>query len=197
MFQAVKGFRKADLKFVAEELSEIVPPESTIATLKEIILNSNEYKKDPTFVQEILSTVVIERQEKLKFEQEKELKLEEEKLRLDQEKLKLDQEREKEIELKKLELDQQLELARIQTNTYIQGESILTNSENNASKRKFSLPKLQFRQFDRDLKEWLPFWNQFEQIDKNMDIPPESKFQYLIQATVPGSRAREVVDSVP
>ena len=26
MFQAVKGFRKADLKFVAEELDEIVPP---------------------------------------------------------------------------------------------------------------------------------------------------------------------------
>ena len=26
MFQEVKGFRKADLKFVAEELDEIVPP---------------------------------------------------------------------------------------------------------------------------------------------------------------------------
>ena len=80
MFQAVKGFRKADLKFVAEELGEIVPPESTIATLKEIILNSNEYKKDPNFVQKILSTVVIERQErekmKLKFDQEKQNKKE-------------------------------------------------------------------------------------------------------------------------
>ena len=76
MFQAVKGFRKADLKFVAEEIGEIVPAECTIAVLKDIILNSNEYKKDPNFVQEILSMVVIERQErekmKLKFEQEKE-----------------------------------------------------------------------------------------------------------------------------
>ena len=30
-----------------------------------------------------------------------------------------------------------------------------------------------------------------------MDIPPENKIQYLIQATVPGSRPREVVDSFP
>ena len=78
-------------KFVAEELDEIVPRDSTIATLKEIILNSNEYKKDPNFVQEILSTVDNERQKrekmKLKFEQEKELKFEEERLRLQKEKL--------------------------------------------------------------------------------------------------------------
>ena len=52
--------------------------------MKDIILNSNEYKKDPNFVQNIRSTVVIERQEKLKIEEEKE----EEKLRLDQEKKK-------------------------------------------------------------------------------------------------------------
>ena len=71
-----------DLKFVVEEIAEIIPPESTIATLKNIILNSNEYKKDPNFVHEIPSTIVTERQEKekmkLKFGQEKELKLEEE-----------------------------------------------------------------------------------------------------------------------
>ena len=52
-------------------------------------------------------------------------------------------------------LDQQLELARIQSNPYIQGESVLIKSENNVSKHKFSLPKLQFRQFDCDLKESL------------------------------------------
>ena len=104
MFQVVKGLQKGDLKFAVEEFGKTVPPESTIATLKEIILNSNEYKADPNFVQEILSTVVIERKEIFKFEQENELKLEEEKLRLDQEKLRLYQE--KEIELKKS--DQQL-----------------------------------------------------------------------------------------
>ena len=79
------------------ELGEIVPPQNVIATLKEIILNNNEYKKDSNFVQEFLSTVVIERQEKLKFEQEKELKFEQERLRLDQEKekLRLDQKKRK------------------------------------------------------------------------------------------------------
>ena len=64
------------------ELGEIVPPQNVIATLKEIILNNNEYKKDLNFVQEFLSTVVIERQEKLKFEQEKELNLKKESLDL-------------------------------------------------------------------------------------------------------------------
>lgn len=31
------------------------------------------------------------------------------------------------------------------------------------SKKKFTLSKLQFRLFDNYLKEWLPFWSQFEQ----------------------------------
>lgn len=197
MFQAIKGFRKADLKFVAEELGEIIPPECTIATLKEIILNSNEYKNDPNFVQEILSTAVVERQEKEKLKVEQEKDLQQQKLKLEQEE-KIELEKlNQELEIKKMELDQQLELARIQSQAYIQGESILTVNENNSSRRKISLPKLQFRQFDGDLKEWLPFWSQFEQIDKDNDIPPENKFQYLIQATVAGSRAREVVDSFP
>ena len=73
--------------------------ECTIATLIETILSSNECKKDPNFVQENLSTVVIERQErekmKLKFEQEREL--EEEKFKLAQEKLKFDQEKKKRL----------------------------------------------------------------------------------------------------
>ena len=54
----------------------IIPPEFTIATLKEIILNSNECKKDLNFVQEIQWMVVIERKErqkmKLKHNEEKE-----------------------------------------------------------------------------------------------------------------------------
>ena len=56
----------------------------------------------------------------------------------------------------------------------IQGESILTNSENNASKCKFSLPKLQFPLSHGNLKERLPFWSQFKQTDKDVDIAPEN-----------------------
>ncbi|GFW71992.1 uncharacterized protein TNCV_4788801 [Trichonephila clavipes] len=44
---------------------------------------------------------------------------------------------------------------------------------------------------------WLPFWSQFEQVHKDEDIAPEDKFQHLVQATVSGSRAREIVESFP
>ncbi|GIY42994.1 uncharacterized protein CEXT_253211 [Caerostris extrusa] len=71
--------------------------------------------------------------------------------------------------------------------------SDLTEASN--SRRKYTLPKLQFRQFGDDLKDWLESWSQFQHIDKDEEIPPEAKFQYLIQATIVGSRAREVVES--
>ncbi|GBM45481.1 hypothetical protein AVEN_210216-1 [Araneus ventricosus] len=64
-------------------------------------------------------------------------------------------------------------------------------------RKKFTPPNLQFRQFGDDLKDWLPFWSQFEHIDKDDDIAPESKFQYLVQVTVVGSRAKEEVESFP
>ncbi|KAJ8948931.1 hypothetical protein NQ317_010339 [Molorchus minor] len=48
-----------------------------------------------------------------------------------------------------------------------------------------------------DLKEWLPFWAQFERIHKDISIENEDKFQYLVQSTVPKSRARLLVESYP
>ncbi|GBO10556.1 hypothetical protein AVEN_190259-1, partial [Araneus ventricosus] len=51
--------------------------------------------------------------------------------------------------------------------------------------------------FGDDLKDWLPFWSQFYHIDKDYDIAPENKFQYLVQAIVVCSRAREVVETFP
>ncbi|GBM23227.1 hypothetical protein AVEN_159901-1 [Araneus ventricosus] len=65
------------------------------------------------------------------------------------------------------------------------------------SNAKFTLPKLQFRQFSDDLKNWLTFWSQFEHIEKDDDIGLENNFQYLVQATAVGSRPREAVESVP
>ena len=59
------------------------------------------------------------------------------------------------------------------------------------------MPKLELRQFSGDLKDWLPFWSQFEHVHNDLDIAPENKFQYLIQSTVSKSRAREVVESFP
>ncbi|GIY46255.1 uncharacterized protein CEXT_202761, partial [Caerostris extrusa] len=80
--------------------------------------------------------------------------------------------------------DNELELARIRAREI---PSDLTETSN--SRRKYTLPKLQFRQFGDDLKDWLPFWSQFQHIDKDEEIAPEDKFQYLIQATVVGSKA--------
>ncbi|GFW82408.1 uncharacterized protein TNCV_3818881 [Trichonephila clavipes] len=43
----------------------------------------------------------------------------------------------------------------------------------------------------------LQFWSRFQHIHDDDEIAPENKFQYLVQATVNGSRAREVVESFP
>jgi len=59
------------------------------------------------------------------------------------------------------------------------------------------LPKLEFRKFWGDLKDWLPFWSQFQKVDLDEEISPDDKFQSLAQATVAGTRAREIVGSFP
>ncbi|XP_035232998.1 uncharacterized protein LOC118204817 [Stegodyphus dumicola] len=75
---------------------------------------------------------------------------------------------------------------------------ILNESVNeNVCKRTFKLQKLELRKFDGEIKEWLFFWNQFEKIDKGAAISDSDKFQYLLQATVEGSRVREVRESFP
>ncbi|KAG8182310.1 hypothetical protein JTE90_013914 [Oedothorax gibbosus] len=211
MFKEVKNFKKEDLKAVALEIGEDVPPNAKIAELKNIILNSDEYKNDPDFVKTMLENVIYER--KTQEEQEKErLKLEKE-ATLNLEKLKIDSDKEAKLEVAKLEaakleaesklnfekakMEHELELARIRIQEQGHLENQPSTVENGNSKRKFTLPKLEFRRFGDDIKEWLPFWSQFERIDKDEDIANEDKFQYLIQATIPGSRAREVVESFP
>lgn len=64
-------------------------------------------------------------------------------------------------------------------------------------KRKFKLPTIQLKVFDGNIKEWLPFWSQFKKVHEDTDIDPEDKIDYLFQATVPGSRARQLVESFP
>ncbi|CAG7785931.1 unnamed protein product [Allacma fusca] len=71
------------------------------------------------------------------------------------------------------------------------------NQRNSAPKNQYRLPKLEFKKYGGDAKDWLGFWSQFKQIDQNAAMASEDKFQYLIQATVEGSTAREVVESFP
>lgn len=52
-----------------------------------------------------------------------------------------------EVELKKLELNLQFELAKIKSQGQMQREYVPTDFETNNSKREFTLPKMNFRQF--------------------------------------------------
>ncbi|GBO37081.1 hypothetical protein AVEN_95846-1 [Araneus ventricosus] len=56
---------------------------------------------------------------------------------------------------------------------------------------------IELQKFDGSLKDWLPFWGLIKKIDEDSVIPNEDKYQYLIQSTLKGSRAREVVESFP
>ncbi|KAF2890001.1 hypothetical protein ILUMI_16172, partial [Ignelater luminosus] len=69
--------------------------------------------------------------------------------------------------------------------------------DNADSKRKFKLPKIELKKFGGDLKDWLQFWSQFKNIHEDKSITTEDKFQYLIQAMIPNSRAADLVNSFP
>ena len=67
----------------------------------------------------------------------------------------------------------------------------------NVVKRKFKLPTIELKKFCGFVKDWLTFCGQFKKIDGDPDIDEADKFQYLLQATSPNTRAWEVVESVP
>ncbi|GFW02597.1 integrase catalytic domain-containing protein [Trichonephila clavipes] len=66
-----------------------------------------------------------------------------------------------------------------------------------SSSSSLRLPKVQFQQFSGKLTDWLRFHNQFKRIHEDESIDDGDKFQYLIQATTPKSRARDIVESFP
>ncbi|UYV83366.1 hypothetical protein LAZ67_23000797 [Cordylochernes scorpioides] len=61
----------------------------------------------------------------------------------------------------------------------------------------YRLPKLEFKKFGGEPREWITFWSQFSMIDRDPQMPPETKFQYLFQATAENSEVREAVESFP
>src|SRR5436190_5722303 len=76
-------------------------------------------------------------------------------------------------------------------------ESVLSRLSTETSKKRFKLPTIEFIKFSGKLEEWLPFWSQFRRIDEDDEIDEVDKFQYLLQATVPKSKARQIVESYP
>jgi hypothetical protein len=69
--------------------------------------------------------------------------------------------------------------------------------EDNEVKQAVRLPELSLKEFDRNPLEWLSFWNTFVKIHEDPKLDDHTKFVYLIQATVPKSKARDIVDSFP
>ena len=65
------------------------------------------------------------------------------------------------------------------------------------TKKSFKLPKIELVKFSGSVREWLQFWSVFKKIHVDNSICKEDKFQYLLQAMVPGSRAAELVRSYP
>ncbi|KFM59137.1 Transposable element Tcb1 transposase, partial [Stegodyphus mimosarum] len=101
-----KGFQKENLKQILEDIGERFLPVVTIAGLKDI-LNSIEYKKDPEYVQDLLTTVIadgklLEKRQIEKDKQDYNLK----KMRMKQ-------------ELQKTKMDHELEWARFQAQNQI------------------------------------------------------------------------------
>lgn len=63
--------------------------------------------------------------------------------------------------------------------------------------RKLRLPKIELKSFNGDVWNWIGFWGQFRKIHEDPEIDLEDKFQYLLQATEPGSNARALAESFP
>ncbi|GBN04236.1 hypothetical protein AVEN_190694-1 [Araneus ventricosus] len=82
----------------------------------------------------------------------------------------------------------------------IENFEIESNSESQSVKscdRKYRLPKLELKKFNGDIKSFLGFWSQFSRIHEDEEMPSEDKFQYLIQAITPGTRAASLIESFP
>ncbi len=42
------------------------------------------------------------------------------------------------------------------------------------------LPQLKLQEFSGDIRQWIPFWAGFEEVDKNPSYSDAQKFQYLL-----------------
>ncbi|UYV84516.1 hypothetical protein LAZ67_X002428 [Cordylochernes scorpioides] len=76
-------------------------------------------------------------------------------------------------------------------------DDVSTSTISGTAAMNYRLPKLEFKKFGGEPREWITFWSQFSTIDRDPQMPPETKFQYLFQATAENSEAREAVESFP
>ena len=72
-----------------------------------------------------------------------------------------------------------------------------TSTHRSGVKRTYKLLKIEIRKFNGEIKEWLGFCSQFKTIHEDCQLHDSDKFQYLVQAMVPGTRAYHFVSSYP
>jgi Arginine methyltransferase-interacting protein, contains RING Zn-finger len=77
------------------------------------------------------------------------------------------------------------------------GHNELDNASVHSTHHKYKLPKLKLQEFDGQLKNWLPFWGQFEKIHMDPELGDVDKLSYLTMYMMKGTPARELVDSYP
>lgn len=65
------------------------------------------------------------------------------------------------------------------------------------SSLKITLPKRELPQFTGEVREYLPFWASFKEIDADANLSDGDKFHYLLQSTQEGSAARKLLQSFP
>ncbi|GBM06143.1 hypothetical protein AVEN_265199-1 [Araneus ventricosus] len=63
--------------------------------------------------------------------------------------------------------------------------------------KRYKLPKIEIKSSDEELINWLSFWAQFRKIHEDESLEECYKFHYLLQSMLPGTRARELMESYP
>lgn len=76
-------------------------------------------------------------------------------------------------------------------------ESLASCASNHSVNRSFKLPTLKLKDFNGDLKDWLPWWGQFSKIDQDTSLSDIDKLAYLTMSMKPGTPAHQLVASYP
>jgi len=77
------------------------------------------------------------------------------------------------------------------------GSSSSSKENTQPTKRRIKLPKIEVRKFSGESLDWISWWSQFSKIHLSDDVPAVDKFEYLIAALTPNTRAYNIVTGYP
>ncbi|GBN07103.1 hypothetical protein AVEN_25027-1 [Araneus ventricosus] len=86
---------------------------------------------------------------------------------------------------------------KLKKNTGRTGSISADDSVTVKEKKCYKLRKIEIKSFDGELINWLSFWAQFRKIHEDESPEECDKFHYLLQSMLPGTRARELMESYP